>query len=291
MKEVVSGIYVESSYAPYSLVLIETATGGVVIDLPPSPMHAMNWLEQARGTAGDLRYVVLTDGGMDRQLGTAVCDVPIIASEATSRAMAVYREERPRRDYLETLTERYPDETEAFDNLGPRAPMLAFSDTAVLYAGDRQLQFEVIDGAGLGSLWVTLPDVSLLIAGDTVVSGAVPPMAGTPNSKAWLNTMTMLAHRDTVKTIVPGRGDALIPRAEIEPQREFMRVMRRAARTIARKGDDNLGLSRTAQELGQTFFNSQGQQATKEIKLGLEHLVAEVVASQETAGEEEGDED
>jgi glyoxylase-like metal-dependent hydrolase (beta-lactamase superfamily II) len=247
----------------------------------------MNWLEQARGTVGDLRYVVLTDGVLDRQMGTCVCEVPIVGTEATLRALAAYDEDRPRRDFLEALTTRYPEETGAFESLLPRKPMLAFNEVFVLHAGDREIHFEAVEGAGPGSLWVYLPDQELLIAGDTVVSAAVPPMAETPDSKAWLNTMTSLAHRQTVKSVVPGRGAALIPRADIEPQREFMRVMRRAARTVARKGEDNLGLSRTAQELGQTFFNGQGQKAVKAIRAGLERLVTEILASQEETSEEE----
>lgn len=281
MKEVIPGLFVESSYEPYNLAIVATESGGIVVDLPPNPMHAMNWLERARSTVGDLRYVVLTNGGRDRQMGTTVCDVPMIATEGAMRILATYDEDRPRREFLEALTGRYPEETAAFEGLGPRKPMLAFNEAFVLHAGDRELHFEVVDGAGPGSLWIYVPEEEILIAGDTVVSGAVPPMAETPDSKAWLNTMTSLAHRQTVKSIVPGRGEALMPRADIEPQREFMRVMRRAARTIARRGEDNLGLSRTAQELGQTFFNHEGQQAVKTIRRGLEHLVAEVAATQE----------
>jgi cyclase len=292
MKEVIAGFYTESAYPPYNLGLIATEVGGIVIDLPPNPMHAMNWLEQARGVVGELRYVVMTSGSLDRLMSTVVCEAPIIATEATLRALAVYDEDRPRRDFVESLSNRYPEEVAAFEHLAPRKPMLAFSDAFVLYVGDREIHFEAIDGAGLGSLWVHLPDEEILIAGDTVVSGVVPPMAEAPDSKAWLNTMTALAHRQTVRQIMPGRGDALIPRAEIEPQREFMRVMRRAARTIARRGEDNLGLSRTAQELAQTFFNQQGQQAVKQIKLGLARLVDEVLAAQEKGAEDnEDDED
>ena len=55
MKEVAPGLFVESSYPPCNLVLIVSDQGGIVVDLPPSPMHAMNWLEQARGISGTLR--------------------------------------------------------------------------------------------------------------------------------------------------------------------------------------------------------------------------------------------
>ncbi len=278
MKEVAPGLFVESSYPPYNLVLIVSDRGGIVVDLPPSPIHAMNWLEQARGVAGTLRYVIITDGTRDRQMGTAVCDVPIVATEAMLRLMAAYDEDRPKQDFVDELVARYPDEVGAFDNLEPRKPMLAFTETFTLYTGSRELQIEAVEGAAPGSLWIWADDEELLIAGDTVVSDVVPPMADVPDSKAWLDTMTGLARRATVKMIIPGRGPVAISRAEIEPQREFMRVMRRAARTIAHKGADNLGFRQTAQELGQTFYNHQGQKAVKQIEAGLEHLVAEIGA-------------
>jgi glyoxylase-like metal-dependent hydrolase (beta-lactamase superfamily II) len=145
-----------------------------------------------------------------------------------------------------------------------------------LYAPDRVLQLRAVAGAATGSLWILVRGEGILISGDTVVADAVPPLDITPDSKAWLNTMTLLSHQHDVTEIIPGRGQALIAVGEIEPQREFMRVMRRAARTLARKGRSSLGLVQTAQELGQTFYNRHGQKAVKQIKAGLENLVGEV---------------
>ena len=125
----------------------------------------------------------------------------------------------------------------------------------------------------------------ILIAGDTVVADTPPLMDDTPDSKAWLNTMTLLSHQHEVTAIVPGRGLPFIPVGEIEPQREFMRVMRRAARTLARKGGPILSLAQTSQELGQTFYNRHGQKAVKQIKAGLENLIAEVETAQTTDAE------
>jgi glyoxylase-like metal-dependent hydrolase (beta-lactamase superfamily II) len=286
MKEIAPGIFVETSYPPYNLALIRTGQGGIVVDLPPNPFHMLNWLEQARALANPLRYVVMTDAKLERQLATAACEIPIIATTRTLQAMNVYSEERARREFAEALASRYPEETAALNKLRPHKPAMAFDDSFTLYADERTLHFEAIEGSAPGSLWVVVPDQELLIAGDTVVDDAVPSLAHTPSSKAWLNTMALLAHRETVRSIVPGRGRPVITNGDIEPQREFIRVMRRASRTLARKGGNGMGLSQTAQELGQSFFNRQGQKAVKEIKAGLEHLIAEF-ASEEAAKEEQ----
>jgi glyoxylase-like metal-dependent hydrolase (beta-lactamase superfamily II) len=278
MKEVAPNVYVESSYPPYNLVLIKTGRGGIVVDCPPNPLHGMNWLEKVRATVDPIQYVVLPHADLDRQMATVSLDVPIIATEAMLRAMHVYDEDRTRKDFVEHVKQRYPEEASLLRNLAPQKPTIAFNETFTLYADTLTFHFEVVEGGGPGSLWVLIPELELLLAGDTVVVGAVPPLHATPDSKAWLNTMTALAHMHTVKSIVPGRGKPFIARGEIESQREFMRVMRRAARTLAHKGN-GLSLSQTAQELGQTFFNQQGQKAVKVIKAGLENLIAEVEAA------------
>ncbi len=275
MKEIAPGIFVESAYPPYNLALIRTSQGGIVIDLPPNPLHALNWLEQARAVANPLRYVVMTDGKQERQFATAACNIPIIATTEILRAMAVYSEERGRREFAEALTSRYPDEVATLNKLAPHRPAFAFDDSFTFYAEERTLCFESIPGSAPGSLWVLVPSENLLIAGDTVVDETVPSLSHTPDSKAWMNTMSALAHREAVRSIVPGRGRPVITNGDIEPQREFIRVMRRAARTLLRRGSNSMSLSQTAQELGQTFFNRQGQKAVKEIKAGLEQLIRE----------------
>ena len=289
MKEVAPGLFMESSYAPYNLVLIKTDRGGIVVDVPPNPIHAINWLEQARAIAGEIRYAIMTDARRERQLATVLCDFPIVATEATLRVMQAYDEERPRRDLLDELVHRFPDETESLDSLQPHKPAFAFSGSFNLYAGDRVLQLQAVEGAGKGSLWLLIQGEGILIAGDTVVADTVPLMDDTPDSKAWLNTMTSLAHRQDVKSIIPGRGSTPIHVGDIEPQREVMRVMRRAARTLARKGGPSLSLAQTAQELGQTFFNRHGQRAVKQIKAGLENLIAEVEMMQASETEAESE--
>jgi len=289
VKEVATNVFVESSYPPYNLVLIKTEKGGIIVDVPPNPVHALTWIEQARAAGGPLRYVVFTDAGRERQLATAFCEVPVIATETMLRIMAGYSEERARREYFDLLTSRYPEEMGALDGARPRKPAIAFNSAFTLYADGMTLQFEAVEGAAPGSLWLLIPEHSLLIAGDTVVVNVPPAMEATPNSKAWLNTMAGLAHRQTVKGIVPGCGPAWINRGDIESQREFMRVMRRAARTLARKSANGLSLTQTAQELQQTFFNRSGQKAVKLLRAGLERLVAEVVDA-EDGGPDDQDE-
>ncbi|HHE71315.1 MAG TPA: hypothetical protein ENL34_03420 [Chloroflexi bacterium] len=279
MKEVAEGVFVESSYAPYNLTLIRTSLGAIVVDVPPDPFQAERWLREAEEVGGGVRYVVLTDGGLARQFGTTGIgySVPIIAAEETLRIIQTYYgDERIAREFVEACSAHYPyAQTEGEPVLPPR-PALAFNRSFAFHDDGREISFEVINGVRRGSLWVLVRDVGVLIAGETVVADGVPDMSETPDSAAWLSTMTALAHRAAVRGIVPGRGPFLRSRAALEPQREFMRVMRRTARALARPRGDGLGLAQAARELGQAFFNAGGAGAVDQIKAGLAHLVEEV---------------
>jgi glyoxylase-like metal-dependent hydrolase (beta-lactamase superfamily II) len=288
MKEVFPGIFLETAYPPYNLVLIDTSHGVIAIDIPPRPVHAVNWLEQARSALGEIRYAIMTDASPERQMATAFWDVPIIATETTLRLMEAYDEDRERRSFIEDLTARYEDELNLIEHVEPRKPTLAFDETFRLYTDDRYLELSTSEGgAAPGSLWVFVPDQSLLITGDTVAVEDPPPLDLTPDSKAWLNSLGLIAHRRSVEHIIPGRGSGPITQEEIEPHRELMRVLRRSARKLAH-GTSELDLAETAQDLGQTFFKGHGQVAVKRLQAGLEHLVAEV-ESEESSDDEESE--
>ncbi len=58
---------------------------------------------------------------------------------------------------------------------------------------------------------------------------------------------------------------------------------------MAHKGGGTLGLVQTAQELGQTFYNRLGQKAVKQIRAGLENLIAEVRRQEAADSDPPGD--
>ena len=288
MKEISPGIFLETAYPPYNLVLIDTSQGAIAIDIPPRPVHAVNWLEQARSALGEIRYAIMTDASPERQMATAFWDVPIIATETTLRLMEVYDEDRERRAFVEDLAARYEDELNLIENVAPRKPTMAFDEALRLYVDDSYVELSAIEGgAAPGSLWVFVPDRDLLITGDIVAVEDPPPLDLTPDSKAWLDTLGVIAHRRSVEQIIPGRGPAPITQEEIEPHRELLRVLRRSARKLAH-GTSELDLAETAQDLGQTFFGAQGQVAVKRLQAGLEHLVAEVKREESTGPEDSG---
>jgi glyoxylase-like metal-dependent hydrolase (beta-lactamase superfamily II) len=283
MQEIAPGIFVESAYPPYNLGLIVTDHGPIVIDIPPRPSYAWAWQQQVEEIAGKPRYAVLTDASLERQIAASLWDVPIIAGEAMLRALIAY-DERAWRETLQFYITQHPEEVDELLRIKPHPPTLTLDKHFLLHYHTPPLEFESVAGGAPGSLWLTMPELGLFFAGDTIVVDEPALLERTPDSKAWLNTLSNLARRTTVRNIVPGRGKAPIQLSDIEAQREFMRVMRRTARSLA--GNNNFRLIQCAQDLGQTFYNAQGQKAVRRIRIGLEHLVAEIHQAKAATEEE-----
>jgi len=285
MQEIVPGIFVESAYPPYNLGLIMTGHGSIVIDIPPRPSHAWAWQQQVEEVAGKPRYTVLTDASLERQIAASLWDVPLIAGEALLRALIAY-DERMWREMLQVYITQHPEEADEVLRIKPHLPTLTLDKHFLLHYRTPALEFESVAGGAPGSVWITIPEHNLFFAGDTIIVDEPALLERTPDSKAWLNVLSHLARRTTIRHIVPGRGKSPIQHNDIETQREFMRVMRRTARTLA--GNNSFRLVQCAQDLGQAFYNAQGQKAVRRIRAGLEHLVAEIQQAKVTP-EEEGE--
>ena len=203
------------------------------------------------------------------------------------RTLIAY-DERGWREMLQAYITRYPEESDELLRIKPHPPTLVLDKHFLMHYRTPPLEFESVAGSAPGSLWLNVPDLGLFFAGDTIIVDEPVPMERTSDSKAWLNTLSNLARRTTVRQIVPGRGKAPIHHSDIENQREFMRVMRRTARTLA--GNNKFRLIQCAEDLGQAFYNAQGQNAVKRIRAGLEHLVAEIHQARPMPDEEKKEE-
>jgi glyoxylase-like metal-dependent hydrolase (beta-lactamase superfamily II) len=276
MQEIVPGIFVEDRYPPYNVALVTLDEGALAVDVPPRPSHARRWLREAQEIAGVIRYVVLTDAQLDRLLGASVWDVPIVAGEATARYLKSL-EEKEWQELLKVAQERYPEEASDIATLRRRRVMLAFDTDMYLYRREPPLELEAGAGAAPGSIWLFAPEEQVIFVGDTVAIDTPPVLEHTPDSKAWLNALGILANRASIQRIVPGRGPTAILRSELEPQREYLRVVRRSARSLARKEEPGAGIARESNELQQAFFPDLTKKSEEmgRIRRGLERLVEE----------------
>lgn len=288
MKEIAPDIFVESQYAPYNLGLIRTEHGGLVIDIPPHPEDAARWWDEAEAVAGPLRYAVLTDAQPERLLAATYWKkTPLIAAKGFLQRLDAY-DERGWQELLQELARRYPGYEQAILACKPRRPNIAFDDRFLLHYPPHPLEFQAVAGVAAGSLWVFSPNQGLLFAGESVALDEPPVLEYIPNSHALLNTLSALAGRNSVQKIVPGHGHAPAHRGDLESMREYLRVVRRAARSLARSQAAGSDVTHAAQDLMQTFFPSRAhpQPMVQRIRRGLERLVEEINEAQPEENDE-----
>ncbi len=282
MQEIAPGVFVENCYPPYNLGLITIADGGLVVDVPPRPTHARQWLREVQEVTGPIRYVVLTDAQPDRLIGAALWNVPIIASETTARYIAAL-DEKAWLELLNNAQERFSAENLSPESLPPRRVTLACNRELRLHYRAPALEIEAIAGAALGSLWLTVPDQQVLFAGDSVVFREPPLLDRTPDRQAWLGSLAALEKRTAIRWIVPVRGHINARRGDLEAQREFMRVAWHTAQTLAQETVAGTGLAQATRELREAFFPTASKHSEIQLRIrhGLEQLGAEIRAAQE----------
>ncbi|MBN2006807.1 MAG: hypothetical protein JXA21_25860 [Anaerolineae bacterium] len=279
MEEIAPGIFVETGYPPYNLALIRTNDGALAVDLPPHPEHARQWLDTAQEAVGKIKYVILSDAAPERQVAASLSGHPLIATTAT-RSLIMSHDERGWHELLEAVSGQYDEAPRKAPPLKQCRIALSFSVYFNIHADIGLLHFEAAPGGPPGALWITLPNQHLLFAGDIVAIDEPPPLENSANSQAWFEALGLLSGRSEIQRIVAGRGTTPVLRGAVEQEREFVRTMRRTAHDLFKHRSGGLNYTQAGQDLGQTFFNKAGNKATRRIRKGLEHLVAEIQAAQ-----------
>ncbi len=279
MQEVAAGVFVESSYAPYNLGLIKIEGGALAVDIPPRPSDAAQWLSHAEEAVGPVRYAVLTNATLDRLIAAAFWHVPVIAAERAARIL-MEKDDKAWNELLREKSGRYPDEMSAFSALKLPRVALAFNQRMLIYRQDAPLTFESVSGLLPGSLWVFVPDESILFAGESVSVDEFPLITKDIDLNAWFNLLTTLENRHNVRRIVAGRGRALVRPGELEGQREFLHVLMHTVRKLIRDDVSTTRVSEVAWDLVQAFFPNTPRQSVRMqcAKQALTDLIAKAQA-------------
>lgn len=164
--------------------------------------------------------------------------------------------------------------------LEPTLPEILFNQALTLHKGGADVTIQRVDGAAPGSAWVELPHRAVLFAGDTVVVGRPPIMDETPDTRAWLRTLTELRRpRYSDVTLVPGRGP-LSDQTGTEELSEYIRVARRRMRTLHRQEEPTEEPADFTAELLSLFALSEEDRHRfrRRVRNGLKQVHAELSA-------------
>jgi glyoxylase-like metal-dependent hydrolase (beta-lactamase superfamily II) len=184
----------------------------LVIDAQATPAMAADVIARIRAiTDKPIRHVVLTHYHAVRVLGaSAYAGAEIIASDVT-RAMIA---ERGQQD-MDSEIARFPRLFRGRGSIpGLTWPSLVFHRRMSLYLGGREVQIIHIGRSHTaGDTVVWLPRERVLFAGDTVEFGATP-YCGDAHFTDWPATLAAVEALGA-EFLVPGRGRALLNRAEV----------------------------------------------------------------------------
>lgn len=201
MKEIVSGIYVETRYKSGNVGLVLTGAGAICIDVPTMPNDVEHWLAQIRRvTQEPIVFSIQTDYSRDRVVSTCLIDAPIIAHEATWEKMKVYRNDKKTQQIREML-----NGTAASESWEARLPDITFTERLILNKGTREIYIMHGGGHSAATSMVYLHEERLIFTGDLVYNKMHPSMVHA-HTKEWLSSLNQL-RKMVADTVVPGHGE------------------------------------------------------------------------------------
>jgi glyoxylase-like metal-dependent hydrolase (beta-lactamase superfamily II) len=204
MQEIISNVYIETTYAGVTLGAITCPHGLVLIDSPFRPEDARSWRSALLNLSGGVdRLLVNLDPHLDRTLGVRAMECTVVGHENMAE---VYRN-RP------VTFKAQPAETgaewELQNNLGSvrwLPPEITFTDRFFLHWNGSPIVLEHKPGPNPGAIWLCMPEEKVAFIGDTVVINQ-PPFFGSANISEWKERLTELLSPDYHEyLLISGRG-------------------------------------------------------------------------------------
>ncbi len=207
------GLYAYTAEGDPNSGVIVGADGVTVIDAQATPTLAGEVVKRIAGvTDKQVNRIVLSHYHAVRVLGVSGFGAQEIICSDVSRELLV---ERGQQD-MDSEIGRFPRLFRGRESIpGLTWPTLTFHGRMSLWQGEREAQIIHIGRAHtMGDTVVWMPKEKVLFAGDTVEFGAAP-YCGDAHFTDWPETIRRLRELGAEK-MVPGRGRALMTRAEVE---------------------------------------------------------------------------
>lgn len=234
MRELASGVYVETGFEGGNVGAILTERGAVLVDAPMLPPEARAWRATVASLDGHAIYgVVNTDYHPEHFVGNAaLMPTRVFGHEAASRQIAKYKTSILDQ-VAATLRKERPALAEEVAQLEIYPPELTVGERATLHLGDREVQVLHLPGHTPASLGVFLPEERILFAGDNIVNNEHPTMVQA-NTLAWIETLRRIQDME-VDVLVPGVGEPC-GKEVIEPLIAYITEMRQRVAELFEAG-------------------------------------------------------
>jgi glyoxylase-like metal-dependent hydrolase (beta-lactamase superfamily II) len=226
MKEIASGVVIETDYEGVTIGSVQTPNGVIMIDAPISMKDAQIWRSCCSRTSGiSDRLLVLLDEHFDRCIGARALRCPIIAHEKTAQAIAGRNSaSKPQSSRTGAIWESSAE----VSSIHWAHPEITFTNTMNINWDEEPLVLEYHPGPSRGSTWAVLPERKVAFIGDTVIANQ-PPFLAAADLEAWNDSLELLKDNDYKDFIlISGRG-ALVNKDDVRDLQKFLKKAQRLA--------------------------------------------------------------
>jgi glyoxylase-like metal-dependent hydrolase (beta-lactamase superfamily II) len=250
MKEIVSGVVIETDYDGVTLGAIQTPAGVIMIDAPINMKDAQIWRSNcARPNGGADRFLILLDEHFDRCLGARALRCPIIAHEKTAQAIS------SRNSAAKPQTSRTGSIWENLSEINSAHwahPEITFTNEMSINWEDEPLLLEYHPGPSRGSIWAILPERKVAFIGDTLMVNQ-PPFLAAADLEAWVESLEVLkspAYKDFI--LISSRGE-MVNKEDAREMQKFLKKVEHLAEKNANSKNDLSEIEETGINLADEF--------------------------------------
>lgn len=218
MQKIAPNVYLENKYIGMNLGLVVTGQGLLLVDSPLHPEDVEEWFKVV-SERGRPKYLILLDSHPDRVLGSRTLELPAIAQDQTLQTI---------REWADTFKgNAHPigaeaDQLKRITGVNNAIPEITFSERMVIQMGEKEIVFLHRPGPRPGSMWMVIPDLSVVFVGDTVTIDE-PPYVGVSVLEPWLNSLDELRGSDMQSYTLISSCGGPIDRKDINHMARFLR--------------------------------------------------------------------
>jgi glyoxylase-like metal-dependent hydrolase (beta-lactamase superfamily II) len=266
MQKIAPNVYFENKYLGVNLGLVVIGQGLLLVDSPLHTEDVQEWFKVV-SERGRPKFLVLLDSHPDRVLGSRTLTLPAIAQDQTLQTI---------REWADTFKgNAHPigaeaDQLKRITGVNNAIPEITFSERMVIHIGGKEIVFLHRPGPRPGSMWMVIPDLSVVFVGDTVTIDA-PPYVGVAVLEPWLNSLDELRGSDMKSYALISSYGGRIDRKDINHMARFLRKVQSRVEKLENDKNREEEIERLAIDLMGDFpiRSIQEDLILKRLKTGL----------------------
>jgi len=266
MQKIAPHVYLENKYIGVDLGLVVIGKELLLVDSPLHTEDVKEWFKVV-SERGRPKFLVLLDSYPDRVLGSRTLSLPAIAQDYTLTTI---------REWADTFKgNAHPigaeaDHLKRITGVNNATPEITFSERMVIHMGGKEIVFLHRPGPRPGSMWMVIPDLSVVFVGDTVTMDE-PPYVGVSVIEAWLNNLDELRGSDMQSYTLISSYGGRIDRKDINHTARFLRKVQNRVEKLENDKNRDEEIERLAIDLMGDFNIRPIQEdlMLKRLKTGL----------------------